>query len=158
MKISGSVNFNYCLCALSLYYICTYNKCPIRDLRVRCWKSRILVLRWYIYAGWGSKVPRRLFTFTETSVRSLCPFTETTETYRIYIDEYSFYAWAWAACGSSGECGAVFFLAQELEFIKISYEQVCTSFETVDSPAVDVLAELLSRQGDIRSSRAHVSG
>ena len=23
MKISGSVNFNYCLCALSLYYICT---------------------------------------------------------------------------------------------------------------------------------------
>ena len=59
---------------------------------------------------------------------------------------------------AQGECGAVFFLAQELEFIKISYEQVCTSFETVDSPAVDVLAELLSRQGDIRSSRAHVSG
>ena len=26
------------------------------------------------------------------SLRSLCPFTETTETYRIYIDEYSFYA------------------------------------------------------------------
>ena len=150
MKISGSVNFNYCLCALSLYYLYVLlNKCPIRDLRVRCWKSRILVLRWYIYAGWGSKVPRRLF---------ICPFTETTETYRSYIDEYSFYAWAWAACGSSGECGAVFFLAQELEFIKISYEQVCTSFETVDSPAVDVLAELLSRQGDIRSSRAHISG